>query len=55
MSDYPRDMREFALAHAISSDVEAAYRRETMIEKRRTMMSDWAAFLQGGKTPSSMT
>ncbi|MER8513747.1 tyrosine-type recombinase/integrase [Mesorhizobium sp. M1060] len=55
LSDYPRDMREFALAHAINSDVEAAYRRETMIEKRRAMMSDWAAFLQGGKTPSSMT
>ncbi|MER9856268.1 MULTISPECIES: integrase arm-type DNA-binding domain-containing protein [unclassified Mesorhizobium] len=49
LSDYPRDMREFALAHAISSDVEAAYRRETMVEKRRAMMSDWAAFLRGGK------
>ncbi|PBB83345.1 MULTISPECIES: integrase arm-type DNA-binding domain-containing protein [unclassified Mesorhizobium] len=48
LSDYPRDMREFALAHAINSDVEAAYRRETMIEKRRAMMSDWAAFLRGG-------
>ncbi|MER9530162.1 tyrosine-type recombinase/integrase [Mesorhizobium sp. M0309] len=49
LSDYPRDMREFALAHAINSDVEAAYRRETMVEKRRAMMSDWAAFLRGGK------
>ncbi|TPK05693.1 DUF4102 domain-containing protein [Mesorhizobium sp. B2-5-9] len=48
LSDYSRDMREFALAHAINSDVEAAYRRETMIEKRRAMMSDWAAFLRGG-------
>ncbi|GLS33747.1 Integrase [Mesorhizobium albiziae] len=45
MSDYPRDMREFALAHAISNDVEASYRRETMVEKRRAMMADWADFL----------
>ncbi|QPC95250.1 tyrosine-type recombinase/integrase [Mesorhizobium sp. INR15] len=49
LSDYPRDMREFALAHAINSEVEAAYRRETMVEKRRAMMSDWAAFLRGNK------
>ncbi|RUW72457.1 MULTISPECIES: integrase arm-type DNA-binding domain-containing protein [unclassified Mesorhizobium] len=49
LTDYPRDMREFALAHAINSDVEAAYRRETMVERRRAMMSDWATFLQGGK------
>lgn len=49
VSDYPRDLREFALAHAINSDVEADYRRETAVEKRRAMMSDWAAFLRGGK------
>lgn len=42
---YPGDMAELALAHAISSKVEAAYRRGDMIEKRRRLMDDWAKFL----------
>lgn len=41
---YPGDMAEMALAHKISSDVEAAYRRGDMFEKRRRMMKDWADF-----------
>ncbi len=45
---YPGDMAEVALAHRISNAVEAAYRRGDMVEKRRAMMSDWAAFI-GGK------
>ncbi len=40
-------MAEVALAHRITSAVEAAYRRGDMIEKRRRMMADWAAFLTG--------
>jgi integrase len=48
-TSYPGDLAEFALAHKISNTVEAAYRRGDMIEKRRTMMSDWAAFLTGRK------
>jgi integrase len=46
-SDYPGEMAEVALAHRISSAVEAAYRRGDMVEKRRVMMADWAAFLEG--------
>lgn len=42
---YPGDMAELALAHAIESKVEAAYRRGDMFEKRRRMMTDWAAFI----------
>lgn len=41
---YPGDMGEMALAHAIGSKVEAAYRRGDMFEKRRRMMADWARF-----------
>jgi hypothetical protein len=33
-----------ALAHAIESKVEAAYRRGDLVEKRRRLMEDWAAF-----------
>ena len=43
-TDYPNTMSEMALAHAIPSDVEAAYRRGDMLEKRRQMMEDWANF-----------
>jgi integrase len=46
---YPSDMAEVALAHQISNAVEAAYRRGDMVEKRRGMMADWAAFLRGSE------
>lgn len=46
-TQYPGDMAEVALAHRISSAVEAAYRRGDMIEKRRSMMAAWVGFLQG--------
>ncbi len=46
---FPGEMAEVALAHKISSAVEAAYRRGDMIEKRRRMMTDWADFLAGVK------
>jgi integrase len=43
-TDYPREVAEMALAHAIGSKVEAAYRRGKLIEKRRPMMQAWADF-----------
>lgn len=43
-TNYPRDVAEMALAHAIGDKVEAAYRRGDLFEKRRRMMTDWAAF-----------
>lgn len=43
-TEYPNEMVEMALAHAISSKAEAAYRRETMFDKRRHLMQDWADF-----------
>lgn len=42
---YPREVCEQALAHAIGSAVEAAYRRTDLLEKRRALMTDWAAFV----------
>lgn len=46
-TNFPADMAEVALAHRISSAVEAAYRRGDMIEKRRAMMGVWADYLDG--------
>lgn len=42
---YPGEMAEMALAHAIGSKVEAAYRRGDMFERRRKLMENWARFL----------
>ncbi|MBU0641856.1 MAG: integrase arm-type DNA-binding domain-containing protein [Alphaproteobacteria bacterium] len=44
---FPGDMAEVALAHRISSAVEASYRRGDMVEKRRAMMAAWAEHLTG--------
>lgn len=43
-TNYPNEMAEMALAHAVGDKVEAAYRRGDMFEKRRRMMADWARF-----------
>jgi integrase len=49
-TNYPREVAEMALAHAVSDKVEAAYRRGDLFEKRRQLMSDWAAFCDSGAT-----
>jgi integrase len=46
-TNHPRDVIEAALAHAIKDETEAAYRRGTAIEKRRSLMADWARFCEG--------
>lgn len=46
-TDYSRDMAEIALAHTVGSDVERAYRRSDMLDKRRQMMAAYGRFLLG--------
>ena len=41
-ADYPRELAEAALSHALRDKVEAAYRRGDALEKRRAMMATWA-------------
>jgi integrase len=43
-TNFPREVCEQALAHAIPNAVEAAYRRSDLIEKRRRLMDAWAAY-----------
>ena len=40
----PREVCEQALAHTFANNVEAAYRRGDLFEKRRRLMSAWAVF-----------
>jgi integrase len=45
-TDYPREVAEAALAHAVPNAVEAAYRHGTFFEKRRQLMNEWAAYIE---------
>lgn len=42
---HPAEVVEMALAHSIQNEVEAAYRRGDLLEKRRELMREWAAYL----------
>ena len=42
-----RDMAEMALAHTVGSEVERAYRRSDMLERRRALMATWGKVVQG--------
>jgi len=45
-TDFPREIAEAALAHAVPDAVEAAYRRTDFFDKRREMMDAWGKFLE---------
>lgn len=45
-TEHPRELIEEGLAHALPA-VEAAYRREQAVERRRVLMQDWQDFLDG--------
>jgi integrase len=38
------DIAEAALAHTLGNKVQAAYQRGDLLERRRKLMEDWAAF-----------
>ena len=46
-TDHPREVIEAALAHVVQNQVEAAYARSDLFERRRTLMNDWEAYLAG--------
>src|SRR6266516_4636107 len=43
-TNFPREVAEMALAHAVPNAVEAAYRRGDLFEKRRKLMDAWARY-----------
>ncbi len=43
-TNFPREVAEMALAHAVGDKVEAAYRRGDLFEKRRQLMTAWAGW-----------
>ena len=55
-TNHPREVVEAALAHQVKDKVEAAYRRTTLLERRRRLMDDWSAYLghvHGGKASTA--
>ena len=44
----PRELAEAALAHQVGSDVERAYARSDLLERRRELMCRWSSFSNGG-------
>jgi integrase len=46
-TNFPRDIAEMALAHAVGDEVEQAYRRGTALEKRRQLMEAWGTYVEG--------
>jgi integrase len=43
-TNFPNEVVEMALAHAIDSKTEAAYRRGDLFEKRQRLMAEWEAY-----------
>ncbi|HET6926577.1 MAG TPA: tyrosine-type recombinase/integrase [Hyphomicrobiaceae bacterium] len=46
-TDFPGDVAEAALAHAVSNKTEAAYRRGNLLDKRRKLMEAWGSYCNG--------
>jgi len=43
----PRELAEMALAHAVGGEVERAYARSDLLERRRALMSAWGELCEG--------
>ncbi|MFS2161745.1 tyrosine-type recombinase/integrase [Pseudomonas sp. Pseusp122] len=54
-TQFPREVCEMALAHSLDDKVQAAYNRSDLLDKRRLLMQEWAAFIQeGAEVPLSL-
>jgi integrase len=48
-TNFPSEVAEMALAHAVGDKVEAAYRRGDLFDRRRRVMTAWATFCASPK------
>ena len=53
-TDHPREVAEAALAHKVRNQIEAAYRRSDLFERRRRLMDDWARYLAQGASSDAV-
>jgi len=47
VANAPREVAEMSLSHKVGSDVERAYARSDLLERRRALMERWAAYVTG--------
>jgi len=45
VANVPREVAEKSLAHSVGSDVERAYARSDLLDKRRALMRDWSQYV----------
>jgi integrase len=53
-TNFPREVCEAALAHAVGSRAERAYRRGSALEKRRQLMAAWASYCASPATDEAV-
>jgi integrase len=53
-TNFPRELAEKALAHAVKSEVEAAYQRGDLLAKRGKMMDVWTAYCAKKREPGTV-
>jgi integrase len=46
---YSRELAEMSLAHQIGSEVERAYARSDLLDKRRALLSEWTAYVSSAR------
>ncbi|SLN61284.1 Prophage CP4-57 integrase [Roseovarius litorisediminis] len=47
VANAPREVAEMSLAHTVGSNVERAYARSDLLEKRRALMERWSNYVSG--------
>lgn len=52
---WERDLAEISLAHTVGSNVERAYRRTDLIDRRRELLAAWGRFLSGEQGETIVT
>ena len=45
-TNFPREVVEACLAHALGDDAELAYKRTDFLEKRREIMQAWTRYVR---------
>ena len=48
-AEAPRELAENALAHAVGNNVERAYARSDLLDRRRALMETWANYVTGNQ------
>ena len=54
-TNFPNEVSEAALAHAVGDKVEAAYRRGDLFEKRRQLMNAWSVYCNKSSVSATVT